>query len=285
MITKRINFFKLQALLLSVMSLLFTSGCIHKGPNKAKKQKPIQQKKVAKKAGKKYFRDLDYDDHKKIKNRLLTEGRKESAIKHIEKMIPLCNSIQEIRDLTLEIADLFFETGDLKKAESLYSSFGELYPGDRNIEYATYKSILCCYWLTLDTERDQSKTRDAIERSKNFLTRSDIFHKYNDKVSEILVDCQSKLLESEVKVFKFYINRGDLLSAKTRLANMEKEFLKDMPSAEPKLIMLACEFAEKINDKELLEKKQEELKTKFPNHKEETIVVAKNKKPSFLNKF
>jgi len=285
---------KIKALLLSIVSLIFISGCLHKNTNKIETKVPKRKitekakkttQETPKKREKKYFRDLNYEDHKEIKSKLIAEGRKETAIKHIEKMIPLCNSIQEIRDLTLEIADLYFETGDLKKAENLYESFGDLYPGDKNIEYATYKSILCSYWLTLDTERDQSKTKNAIAQSKKFLDRSDIFHEYNDEVEKILADCQDKFLESEIKVFNFYMHQGDYISAKTRLASIEKEFLKDMPSAEPRLIMLACEFAEKINDKALLEKKQQELKTKFPRHKEETLIVAKNKKPSFLDKF
>jgi len=294
--TKKITHLQLKALLLPAMTLIFVSGCIHKDTNKVKtkipkrvvtKEKNTPQKENPKKEEKKYFRDLDYDGHKRVKNKLLAEGRKEAAINHIEKMIPLCDDIRELRDLTLEIADLFFETGNLKKSESLYTEFGNLYPGDKNIEYATYKSILCSYWLTLDTERDQTKTKNAIEISKKFLDRSDIFHKYNNEVEKILVDCQNKLLESEINIFKFYINQGDLLSAKTRLANIEKEFLKDMPHTEPQIIMLTCELAEKLNDKDLLEKKQQELKLKFPRYNQkETIILAKNeKKPSFLDKF
>ena len=276
-----------EKLLYPMLLLLFLSGCGPKDNQKISKNNKmttIKDKDINKKK-KTYFRDLDYEGHKRIKNKLLAEKRRETAITHIEKMIPLCDDIQEISNLTLELADLYFDIGNLRKAESWYNSFEQLYPGDKNIEYANYKSILCSYWLTLDAERDQSPTKNAIERSKKFLARSDIYHEYTDEVAKILADCQNKLLESEIKVFNFYLKQGDYLSAKTRLANMEKEFLKDMPKAEPQLLMLACDFAEKVNNTTLLKEKKQELQTKFPNYQQDSTIVAHNKKPSFLNKF
>jgi len=250
---------------------------------------PSHSKKAKKQ--KKYFRDLTYEDLQESKTRLLAEGRQATAIKHIEKMIPLCNNIQELRDLTIELADLFFETGNLRKAEELYSQFGQLYPGDQNIEYATYKSILCNYWMTLDTERDQSLTRTTVNLSKKFLARSDIFNQYTDEVQKILVDSQSKIFESEINVFKFYLNHGDELSAKTRLANIQKEFLEDMPHIEAQLIVLACDLARTFDRQKLLQEKQAELAAKFPNYLEQqqagqSIVLAANEKvDSFVDKF
>jgi len=245
--------------------------------------KDVAKVDISNKRRKKYFRDLNYEEHKQVKNKLLKNGKRETAITHIEKMIPLCDEIHELRDLKLEIADLYFETGSLKKAETLYSEFAQLYPGDGNIEYAIYKLILCSYWLTLDNERDQSQTRSTINQSKKFLEQPEIFNQYNSEVKQILVSCQNRLLESEINVFNFYINQGDYLSAKTRLANIEKEFLKELPEVEPQLIMLTCQLAEKINDKELLAKKQEELQTRFPDYQENinnTIVIASRLRPS-----
>ena len=76
---------------------------------------------------------------------------------------------------------------------------------------------------------------------------------------------QNKLLESEICIFEGYLNRGDQLSAQTRLVNIQKEFLPEMPHVEPRLLALACQFAQVFDDKDLLLAKQEELNTKFPN--------------------
>ncbi|MFC1841974.1 outer membrane protein assembly factor BamD, partial [Candidatus Dependentiae bacterium] len=240
MLTKSANNYKIKIASLALFPLILAPGCSHQAPSKRKQD--VQAKKIEKalrqassfapstelrttedrqRTGK-AFRDLDYEELKRGKNRLLSEGRKELAIKHIEKMIPLCNDVQELRSLRLEEADLFFETGDLKKAEQFYSEFVQLYPGDQNIEYASYKSILSNYWLTLDAERDQSVTKNTIALSKNFLDRSNIFKEYTSEVEKICLDCQNILFKSEISICKDYINRGDYLSARTRLANIEK---------------------------------------------------------------
>lgn len=272
MLTKIAKKPKLHIFMLSLLSLLFVSGCLFQ----SKDSKP-----------KKYFRDLDYKDLTESKKRLLAQGNKETAIKHIEKMIPLCDNIKDLRALHLELSDLLFDTGNLKGAEQQYSQFVQQYPGDTNIEYASYKAILCNYWLTLDSQRDQTRTEATITLSKKFLKRSDIFHKYDNEVEKILVDCQNKSLESEINIFKFYLHMGDELSAKTRLANIGKEFLQEMPLAEPELLILECELAQTFNRQELLLAKQTELKTKYPDYQEQKLLLAenKNKKTLFVDKF
>jgi len=317
--TKNIN---LGYFTLAIMSLILISGCAHKSqtitdlPTKPKKPAmkkntapqavadELQEKSAFAKASsdalpkakrKKSFKDKTYEDFQESKTRLLKEGKTETAIKHIEKMIPLCNNIQELRDLTIELGDLFFEAGNLRRAEETYSQFTQLYPGDQNIEYVSYKAILCNYWMTLETQRDQTLTKTTADLSKKFLSRSGIFNQYTDEVEKILVDCQSKILESEINIFRFYLNHGDELSARTRLANIQKEFLEDMPHIEPQLIMLACEMAQTFNREEILQQKQAELAAKFPNYQEQLeptqdqpVVLASNntqQAPSFVDKF
>ena len=277
---------KLISIIIVTGFAIFMPGC-RKQPqtkNKIETTGKVEEKKH------KYFRDLTYDELKINKERLVKEGKKDAAINHLEKMIPLSNDIEELRDMTLEIADLLFETGNLKKSEILYRRFVQLYPSDKNTEYASYKGILCGFWQTLDSQRDQTKTKDTIQMAEEFIERSDVFTKYTGEVSKILVQCNNSIFESEENIFRFYINRGDFLSAKNRLENMEKEF-KALEGAEPKMILLACELAEAIDDKKLLEEKSNELQTKFPNY-QETITLAQNnttkdkdKKSSFVDKF
>jgi len=255
-----------------------------KRAKKVAKKKKKAKKRAKKDTPKKAFKDLTYDDLKKAKNKLVAAGKKETAIKHIEKMIPLCNDIQELRNLTLEVADLLFDTGSRIKAEQLYTQFVQLYPGDPNIEYVSYKALLCCFWQTLDAERDQSKTKQAITLAQNFLDRSAVFTEYTDEVTNILVTSQNRLFDSEVNVFKFYLKQGDFLSAQSRLTNIEKDFLTALPEKEQEIIILTCELAEKQNNKELLAQKQGELKEKFPEI-EESITLAKGPKHSFVSKF
>jgi len=306
MTTKTIN---ISRLVFAITLLVLVSGCARQATRitdlPVKPKKPLANKKVSeakavaqatekksRKQEKKYFRDKTYEDLQESKARLLAEGKKETAIKHIEKMIPLCNNIQELRDLKIELADLFFDLGNLKRAEELYFQFTQSYPGDENIEYISYKAILCNYWMTLDTQRDQSITKTTVDLSKKFLARSDIFDQYTNEVQRILVDSQNKIFESEVHIFRDYLSRGDELSAKTRLANMQKEYLEDIPHIEANLLILECELAQTFNHQETFEKKQAELATKFPNYfpnyngnkQAKSVVLAKNEK-AFIDKF
>ncbi len=172
------------------------------------------------------------------------------------------------------------------KAEGKNEKFDVLIIDDRlyGLEYASYKALLCCFWQTLDSERDQSKTKQTIDLAQKFLERSAVFTKYTDEVTKILADGQHKLFDSEVNIFRFYLNKNDFLSAKSRLKNIEKDFLPILADKEPQLIMLTCELAKKQNNKELLAQKQKELKEKFPEM-DETIKLAKGPKNSFVNKF
>ena len=127
-------------------------------------------------------------------------------------------------------------------AETLYNEFVHLYPGDDKAEYASYKAILCSVWATLDHFRDQSKTKETIEAAQKFLERKEVFTTYATQVQEILTSCHEKLFESEVSVFQFYLKRGDYLAAKTRLENIEKEFVPLLPAKESLALYLTTQL-------------------------------------------
>ncbi|MCK5632361.1 outer membrane protein assembly factor BamD [bacterium] len=243
---------------------------------KKKKSKKEKTPTVAKKEKKKRktLSTYDYETLKKEKEKFLAKGNNDLAIKFIEKMVPLCTDLAELSGLMLELADLLFETSHLVKAERLYTEFVHLYPGHKQAEYASYKSILCSYWKTLDHFRDQSKTHETLALVDTFLQRKEIFTTYQKEVIEIQTSCQEKLLDSEVSIFNFYLQRGDLLAAKTRLENIEKEFLTLLPDKEPILISLACDLAQKENNTTVLEEKKLLLEQKFPEYIQQKTVIA-----------
>lgn len=252
---------------------------------KKRKHKKSRRKKKEKKEERKISL-MEYDELKKEKDRLIKKGNYEIAIKYIEKMVQKCKDLIELPSLMLELADLMFKIDQIQKAERLYSEFLNLYPGHEKAEYASYRAILCSYWQTNDYYRDQTKTNETIELANKFLTRKEVFAQYADKVSEILDACHEKLLQSEVNIFNFYLNKGDYLAAQTRLKNMEDQFITLIPKQEPVLISLACDLAEKQQNTEMLAKKRADLAARFPGYAEQrAIITASNEKKSFANKF
>lgn len=272
-----------SSLLFTCILTIILPSCSHKNTKKRKKKKIAKVQPQEKKS--KLLSDLNYEDLKKEKNKLLAKGNKEIAIKYIKRMLPLCSNLEELGALMLETADLLFDAGKLNDAERMFAEFVHLYPGDKNVEYASYKSILCSYWTTLDAERDQSKTKETVEKAITFLDRKLACKKYNDEVTKILLSCRQTLFDSQVNVFNFYAKQGNYLAAQTRLAEIKKEFSEILPTAEPKILLLACDLAEKQNNKTLLQEKKLELATKFPNFIEQTKIAQQNKKNNKANRF
>lgn len=230
--------------------------------------------------------EMTYDELKEEKKKLIAKGNTEIAIKYIEKMVPLCSDLGELSDLMLELADLLFDSGDLAKAERLYAEFASMYPGHKKAEYASYKAIICSYWATLDHQRDQSKTKETIERAEAFLKNKAVFATYANQVDEILYACREKLLESEMAIFHYYMQREDYVAAQTRLDNMEKELLPTLPAKEPVLISLACELAAKQNNVQVLEEKKTILAQRFPDYVTDTpVVIAQAETKHAIDRF
>ncbi|MFI5333500.1 MAG: outer membrane protein assembly factor BamD [Candidatus Babeliales bacterium] len=251
-----------------------------------KKEKERALREKHKKPEKKLMRDMNYDELKAAKNRQLKAKDISSALRYLEKMLPMSNDPQERRSNMLELADLYFDNGELEKAGKLYNDFTHLYSGNNKVEYASYKSVLCSFYSTFSSDRDQTRTVDTIERGEKFLERSSIFITYTPEVQKIVTDCRKKLFDNQVGIFTFYFNRGRYTSAQKRLENIRKEFIPALPEAEPHLLVMEADLAAKLNNTTLAAQKQAELATKFPTYHQE-LVVTQNKSGHrrFVNRF
>ncbi|HML19418.1 MAG TPA: outer membrane protein assembly factor BamD [Candidatus Dependentiae bacterium] len=160
--------------------------------------------------------DMSYEELKARKDELLKTDKK-TAIKYLERMSHMHTDYNELKNITLELAQLLFETEDYAKASKMYHDFTLLFPGSDEAEFALYQAILASFNMILDPEHDQSKTIETQELAQTFLERSS-FTAYKKEVEEIILKCQKRLLESEINIFNFYIKRGNFVAAKSRLS-------------------------------------------------------------------
>jgi outer membrane assembly lipoprotein YfiO len=241
----------------------------------------------------KNVKELSYEELKELKTRLLVEKKTDAAIKCLEKMVAQCKDVAELKTCMLELADLLFDNGKLIAAEKMYTEFAKLYPGSEKIETVLYKAILCTYKSTLDARRDQTKTQETIELTKQFLDRQEVFTTYTQEVKQIQAACYAKLLESEENIVNFYLKRGskrDMVAAENRIKDLSKDFMTIVPETESHVLALECSLAEKRHDKQLLTQKREELavvlakQEKLSTCPEITLALSK-KAPSFTNRF
>jgi outer membrane assembly lipoprotein YfiO len=163
--------------------------------------------------------DMNYEELKARKNELLKTDKK-TAIKYLERMSHMHTDYNELKSITLELAQLLFETEDYAKASHMYHNFTLLFPGSDEAEFALYQAILASFNMILDFEHDQSKTIETKEMAETFLERSS-FTTYRKEVEEIILKCQKRLLDNEVGIFNFYIMRGNFIAAKSRLAGIK----------------------------------------------------------------
>ncbi|HSW73755.1 MAG TPA: outer membrane protein assembly factor BamD [Candidatus Limnocylindria bacterium] len=245
-----------------------------------RRAKHAEKEKTAAKGIKK----MSYEELKARKGEHITANNKEAALKVLELMLPLCNDLKERHDLMLEVADLEFELGDPDKAGTIYKEFCKLYPSSSKVEYALYKSLCCSFKQISDAERDQTKTKEAIELAQTFLERSDVFTTYTKDVNDVLTKCHQRLFESEMNIATFYAKRGSNEAAHKRAQEMRTTYLPVLPESEPLILAFEYDMATKQSNFVLAQQKKLELATKFPSHS--NFLVAEGQlKRKLVNRF
>lgn len=123
------------------------------------------------------------------------------------------------RRALLRIADTYYEQGDpvnLVEAQYKYRDFINRYPTSDQADYATLRIAMCSYRQMEKPDRDQQKTREALEKFDDF------FHAYSNsplrpeaeaKRSDVL----DRLAKHEHIVARFYMKRGSWNAAVQRL--------------------------------------------------------------------
>jgi outer membrane assembly lipoprotein YfiO len=258
---------------------------------KSKKKKLTVADKRKRKRGyqKKYLnmRDMTYDELKVVKAQKKKENDVENLIRYNEKMLAMCKDMHELKDITLELADLLYASGDHEKAGKLYGEFIKLYPGTQEVEYAYFRAITCCFEGILESDRDQSRTKETLELTKRFLERADVFEKHIDDVLKIKTLCCERLIESEMNIINFYMVRNCYKAVQNRLAGLQKDFANTVDNLTPRLLTVEIELAFKQNKIEDATQKLVLLQEKYPdfNTKNKTVVAQAAGKKAFTNRF
>jgi outer membrane protein assembly factor BamD (BamD/ComL family) len=231
----------------------------------------------------KTLRYMTYEETKEGKDKLLAVGNYFVALKYQERMLKLCDDLNELEALFLEYADTHRSCNHYDKAAVLYSDFVNSYPGSNNTEYALYQAIVCTSHLIFDAERDQTNTHKTIELANTFLEKADLFAQYKDKVAEIRTNCYKLLARSEYTIYHFYEYAGDYIQAQRRLEGLRVDWIEKLPELEPELLVLEHNMAKKQHNTQKAQEKELALAQTFPP----TIPVLTQHKPSinFVAKF
>jgi outer membrane protein assembly factor BamD len=119
----------------------------------------------------------------------------------------------------LRVADTYYNQGDavnLVEAQYKYRDFINRYPGSENADYAMLQIAMVSFKQMEKPDRDQQKTREAVEKFNDML-RTYPRSALKPDAEAHLVQAMDRLAKHEHIVAKFYMKRKSYLSAVQRL--------------------------------------------------------------------
>jgi outer membrane assembly lipoprotein YfiO len=188
-----------------------------------------------------------------------------TALKYLDAMRMVSTDHDQIREILLQMADLYYQQSEWTKAERAYNEFILLYPGAAKCDYAHYKAVECGFNLTSQSDRDQTKTQEVLALAEQFFTdhaQSEFF----SAVTKLATDCREKLLASDTNIFNFYVKNNNFKAAQKRLDLISKEHGPKMPNAQPKVLEMTIQLAQAQNDQVKVWQTQLQLVDKFPDN-------------------
>ncbi|MEE9241329.1 MAG: outer membrane protein assembly factor BamD [bacterium] len=131
------------------------------------------------------------------------------------------------RQALLNLADSYYKAEEYLEAKVQYSEFVQLYPISPYTSKAYYFLGMSDFNRTLDFDQDQSTTRDAIKNFNEMIKRFPK-SKYAAEGKEKLLSLRKRQAEHEIFIARFYLKRGNRVSAIPRFRDIVKEYL-DIP--------------------------------------------------------
>lgn len=226
------------------------------GPQKEDKKKSCKKNPLA---------DKPLPELKTGKENALQTKDYATACKYLDAMRMVSTDAEELKNILLEMADLYYLQEEWSKAERAYNEFVLLYPGASKCDYAHYKAVLCGYKLTSEPDRDQTKTQETLKLAQEFMVQH-AKSEHLQEVTTLATECREKLLASDTNVFNFYLNNKNYKAAQKRLDIITKEHVPHMPSAEPKTLELTIQLAQAQNNQEQMLLAEITLIDKYPDH-------------------
>jgi outer membrane protein assembly factor BamD len=200
---------KLKHVIVYAAMLAFIAAC-HRGP---KQYRPV----------------VDPELLKLSKEQAYQRGEEQFAKKKWQKARSYYTHVYETypndplgRRSLLRIADTYYEQGDavnLVEAQYKYRDFINRYPTSELADYATLRIAMCSYKQMERPDRDQAKTKDALEKLNDMLRaypNSPLKADAEARRGEVL----KRLARHEQIVARFYMKRGSWNAASLRLNHL-----------------------------------------------------------------
>jgi len=127
------------------------------------------------------------------------------------------------RKSILGTADLYFDKEDYDLALKNYEEFRLLYPTDIDAGYCLYRIGMCHFKQLGTLDRDQSKTRKAIQTFDAFM-KTYPNSPYVTDAAKNLKEARTLLAQHYLYIGKFYLKKGNTAAACKRFQSIKQEY-------------------------------------------------------------
>ncbi len=240
---------------LFLSTVCLPAGQRQHGPREFKGLKPIEKSQripsaegdSPSKKTKLTFSTMNYKELLQAKEESKKSKNWTATIKYLDRMIIMCDNegkdyLQKKALHLIELADILFDQQRYDEAAKRYTEFTTAHPGDKHLEYASYKAIVCASKKILSIDRDQSATEKTLELADAFLKRT-IFTTYKKEVEQIQQTCYQTLAQSDCNVAEFYLKYGNYQAAEQRLKSVRTQWIDKAPQITTKLATLEVELS------------------------------------------
>jgi outer membrane protein assembly factor BamD len=229
--------------------LVFSGACSHTTTDlKKESAEEIYSKAVKKLERKKFIGVIPYRNT-------------EEAIELFQQIIDNYPNSKYALLAEIGLADAYFFKDEYDEAQSRYSEFYNLHPGNEYTPYAIYMSGRCFEEMSSDYDRDLTPINNAIaEFTKLKINYKD--SKYTEDATKRLTALYEKVAMREFYVARFYYRRKLYHSAIERLKNLLNNY-PEFSLKERALYYIYNAFS-KINDLENAKKYYNQLVHEFP---------------------
>lgn len=176
--------------------------------------------------GRQIYRPVDPELLQLSKEQLFAKGEEQYAKQKWQRARTYFSHLYETfpndplgRRSLLRIADTYFEQGDpinLVEAQYKYRDFINRYPTSESADYAMLRIAMCSFRQMERADRDQAKTREAVEKFDDML-RAHPKSALRAEAETGRQEALNRLARHEHIVARYYIKRGSNQSAVNRL--------------------------------------------------------------------
>lgn len=199
-------------------------------------------------------------------------GGYERAIKLLERVEGLAAGTLLAQQSQLDLAYLYWRTGEKAQAQSTIDRFIKLNPSSPALDYALYLRGVINFNDDLGllgnlagqdlSERDQRASRDAWQAFKQLVDQFPD-SKYSPDARQRMNYIVNSLASYEVHVARYYLRRGAYVAAANRAQQAITEF-QQTPSVEEALYILAVAY-DKLDLPKLRDDADRVLRQNFPD--------------------